>query len=170
MPTLRLSTHSTGPVLSVTSLALGRVDVHRPQFRCLLRLPNTLLPRDAVIDTGSPLVCFPEDIWKPFRHGVDFEWLPFDPGVTPPFGQVVGWAFPFRLARFLTPITLMDYSTEVDRPDVIAQFATGNPRPRPNAKGLPPVIIGLWGGLLEGGRVAVGQGVNGQVTGELEFP
>ncbi|MDB5307029.1 MAG: hypothetical protein JWO38_1231 [Gemmataceae bacterium] len=171
MSTLRLSVHSTGPVLAITPPGRGRVDVYRPQFRSLLRLPNTLLPRDVVIDTGAPLICFPEDLWKPFQVGIDFEWLPFPRGVVPPVGRMAGWQYPFRMAHFLLPVTLMDYANAVDRPDVIAAFATGNPPQPPNSKGLPPIIVGLWGGLLEGSRLAIGRDpTTGQVTGELEFP
>ncbi|QDU24266.1 hypothetical protein [Urbifossiella limnaea] len=171
MPSVRLSVQATGPVLPAVSPTVGLVDVHRPQFRCLLRLPNTLLPRDAVIDTGAPLICFPEDLWRPFRVGVDFEWLPFAPGPAPPAGRLVGWQFTFRMARFLAPVTLLDYSTEVERPNVVAQFATGNPPAPPGRHSLPPVIVGLWGGLLEGGTLAVGRDpASGHVTGGLAFP
>jgi hypothetical protein len=81
------------------------------------------------------------------------------------------WQYTFQLVRFLAPVVLMDYVTTVHRPDVIAAFAAGNPRVRPGQQSLPPVYIGLWGGLLEGGRLAIGRDpVGGQVTGELEFP
>src|SRR5438067_10910209 len=145
--------------------------VPRVQLRCLLRVPGTPIPRDAILDTGAPLTCFPERIWQPFREGVDFEWCPFAPGVQPPAGQMAGWRFTFRMARFLVPLALMDYSTEVERPDVFAAFATGDPPAHRATNAPPPVIIGLWGGLLEGSRLAIGRDpATGQVTGALEFP
>lgn len=65
----------------------------------------------------------------------------------------------------------MDYSTEVERPNVVAAFAAGNPPAHRTRKALPPVIVGLWGGLLEGSRIAVGRDpTSGHLTGSLEFP
>ena len=170
MPTLRLTTHTSGPTLQVAAADGRTVDVLRSQFRCLLRLTNTLLPRDALIDTGAPLTCFPETLWQPLRAGVDFEWLSFDSAAVPPVARMAGWSYTFRMARFLTPVTLMDYTTSVDRPGVIAAFATGNPPSATLTKALPPVAIGLWGGLLDGGRLAIDRNpATGQVAGELGF-
>jgi hypothetical protein len=128
------------------------------------------MPRDGVIDTGAPFTCFPRSLWIRFREGTDFEWLPFETGFQPPRGQLPGWQFTFRMARFLVPLTLMDYSTELDRAGVIAQFADSDPQTR-RGQSLPWFVIGLWGGLLEGGRIAIGRDpASGLVTGELEFP
>jgi hypothetical protein len=74
---------------------------------------------------------------------VDFEWCPFEPGIVVPAGRTAGWQFTFRMARFLTPLALMDFATEVERADVIAAFATGNPPAHLAKKAPPPVIIGL---------------------------
>jgi hypothetical protein len=169
VPTIRLVSYSLGPDLPVVSPTAGTIPVPRIRFRCLARIPQFLMPLDAVVDTGSPLTCFPESVCTRFTEGTHFEWLPFAAGVRPPLGLAPGWQFTFRMARFLVPVTLMDYSTEWDRPDVIAQFADGDP-PGQRGQALPWFIIGLWGGLLEGGRLAIGRGANGQITGGLEFP
>jgi hypothetical protein len=170
VPTIRLASYSLGPVLPVIPPAGSAIDVPRVRFRCLVRIPQFLMPLDAIIDTGSPLTCFPRSIWDRFLEGIDFEWLPFATGVHPPPGQTVDWQFTFRMARFLVPLALMDYSTETDRAGVIAQFADNDP-PGQRGRALPWFIIGLWGGVLEGGRLAIGRDpVGGQVTGGLDFP
>lgn len=170
MPNLQLAVQTTGPALPVV-LPPGRiVDVPRIQFRCLVRLPHFLMPQDGIIDSGAPLTCFPKAIWDRFVEGTDFEWLPFAPGTRPPPGRVGKWLFTFRMARFLVPLGLMDYQTQVDRSEVIAQFADNDPPSDPRKKAPPPVIIGLWGGLLEGGTLSIGRSLTGQVTGELTFP
>ncbi len=145
-----------------------RITIPRPRFHCLVQLPGSLLPQDGIIDTGAPLTCLPERLWSGLAEGRDFEWLPFAPGTPPPTGVMPNWTYTFRVARFLMPVALMDYVTAIDRPDVIAAFATGNPPQQSRA--LPPIIIGLWGGLLEGGKIAVSRTATGQVEGALEFP
>lgn len=168
MPTIRLAVSFVGPMMPVTLPVGGRLDVPRARFHCLVQVPQALMPFDAVIDTGAPLSCFPNAVWRQFVEGVDYEWLPFAGG-TPPSGRVVGWLFNFRMARFLRPLAMMDYTTALDRPNVIAQFADSDPPRRANA---PPVlIIGLWGGILEGGRIVIDRDPrSGHVTGSLEFP
>jgi hypothetical protein len=170
MPTIRLATYAIGHALQATSAA-GPPAVPRVQLRTLLRIPGALFPRDAIIDTGAPLIFFPEEIWKPLQEGIDFEWVPLDPAVSSPTARVTDWTFDFRMARFLAPLALLDYSIEVERPDIVAAFAVGNPPAYASRKSLPPVIVGLWGGLLEGGKIAVGRDpASGHVTGSLEFP
>ena len=84
---------------------------------------------------------------------------------------MVGWQFSFQMARFLVPVSLLDYTTEVLRPDVIAAFTAGNPPVAPGVKGLPEVIIGLWGGLLEGGKIGIERDTaTGRVIGEITYP
>jgi hypothetical protein len=143
--------------------------VPRPRFRCLVRVPGFLTPLDAIIDTGAPLICLPRTVWTRFVEGVDYEWLPFDGVGAPPTARVAGWQFTFQMARFLQPLTMLDYTTSFDRPDVIAQFADSDPPRRGNAP--PSFIVGLWGGVLEGGRIVVGRDpVSGHVSGSLELP
>lgn len=51
MPTIPLAVARQGPDLAVDDLNGGVLDVPRPQFRCLLDVPQFLLPVDAIVDT-----------------------------------------------------------------------------------------------------------------------
>jgi hypothetical protein len=54
---------------------------------------------------------------------------------------------------------------------VIAQFADGKPPARPGVKAVPPIYVGVWGGLLEGGQPRIDRNpATDGVTGELAFP
>jgi hypothetical protein len=144
--------------------------VPRLQLVCYVRLPNLLMPLDGIIDPGSPLSWFPEAVWSRLRPGIDFEELPFEAGYMPPRAQAAGWSFSFRVARMLQPVVLMDTSTELERNAVIVQFADGNPPIPPGSKKPPRVVIGLWGGILEGLnlRMATDPGT-GHTVGALEW-
>jgi hypothetical protein len=169
VPTIRLSSGVLHAPLPLSLPGGGTLQVPRTRFTCLAQLPRFMMPRDGIIDTGVPLTCFPLTIWSRFQEGTDFEWLPFEPGFQSP-GTVMGnWRYTFRMARFLVPLTLMDYSTAIERFDVIAQFADNDP-PARRGQSLPLFVIGLWGGFLEGGRVAVERTPAGQVAGTLECP
>jgi hypothetical protein len=171
MPTIQLTTATWVLPSIVTDPRGNPISVFRPQLRCLVRLPGAILPQDGVIDTGAPHTCLPERLWSGLREGTDFEWLSFPQGARQPTGVIGGWRYTYQLARFLVPISLMDYTTVIDRPDVIAAFATGNPPSAQTQQSLPPIIIGLWGGLLEGGKVGIERDPSsGRVNGELAFP
>jgi hypothetical protein len=123
-----------------------------------------------VIDTGSPFSWFPRAIWSGFQAGTDFEWLPFPSGYQPPLGQTAGWTFRFQMARLLVPIMLFDTSTELHRTGVIVQFAEGNPAALARSNAPPYLVVGLWGGLLEGTKLAITTNPQtGGVDGMLEF-
>jgi hypothetical protein len=170
VPTIRLTAHALIAPRPVVLPSGRTIDVSSDQFRCLIRLPNQILPYDAVIDTGAPLVYFPQLVWSRLRDGIDFEWLTPVAGASPP-AQIGRWQFTFQMARFLAPLWLMDYSTEVERPEVIAAFASSNPPAPPTRQALPPIVIGLWGGLLEGGRIGVARDpATGRVAGDIAFP
>jgi hypothetical protein len=155
--------------MPVSPAAGGTLHVPRQQLRCLVRLPRFLPPQDGVIDTGAPLTCFPKEVWERFAEGRDYEWLPFEAGFVPPLGQMVGWRYSFRVARFLVPLALTDLSVEVERPDVIAAFADGDPPDR-RGQAVPLFVVGPWGGLLEGGAIHVARdAATGRVRGELAF-
>ncbi len=169
MPTIPLAVGSHGRDIIVDDLAGGTLAVPCVQFRCLLEVPGFLLPRDAIIDTGAPLTIFPQKVWFQFRAGIDFDFLPFV-GSNPPAARIAGWQFTFQIARFRVPLALLDagLSTRVPRPGVIAQFAIGDP---PGWRSLPPVLVGLWGGLLEDGRLGIARSAGPpRVTGELIYP
>jgi hypothetical protein len=132
-------------------------------------VPGFPLPQDTIIDTGAPLTIFPERIWSQFQPGIDYDFLPFV-GAPPAMARVLGWQFTFRIARFRVPLGLMDagLTTRIARLDVIAQFATGDPA---GWRSIPPIFVGLWGGLLEGGRLGINRiAATNQLAGELIYP
>jgi hypothetical protein len=136
----------------------------------MMRLPGVPGIQEAVVDTGAPLTIIPYSLVKRLREGTDFEWLPLTAGARPRFGRVLGWQFSFQVARFLLPLTLTDYTTRIDRAGVIAQFATTDP-PAARGRSTHPIILGLWGGVLEGGRVAIDcDPATSSVVGAIEFP
>jgi hypothetical protein len=170
MPTVSLRVASWGAPIPVIGAGGAAIPVDRPRLICLVGLPGHLTPLDAVIDTGSPLTIVPQPVWSLLREGTDFEWLPFAPGTVPPPANILGRSFTYQIARFLGPVDLMDYTTLVPRPGVIAQFAAGNPTGSPTRAGAL-VVIGLWGGVLEGCRIHIGRDpATGRLTGGLEFP
>jgi hypothetical protein len=170
MPSIALTafgTHATIPVREPggNSLLLPRV-----QFRCLVRLPRLAMPRDGIIDTGSPFTWMPEAIWQHFRPGADYEELPFAPGFTAPLGRTAGWNFTFRVARMLQPIGLHDGRAELTRDGVIVQFASGNPPAYARSSAPAVVMIGLWGGALEGTSLRISRDpATGRASGALEW-
>ena len=117
-----------------------------------------------------PSSWFPEDVWNKFQPGVDFEELPFETGYTPPRVRTAGWTFTFRMARMLQPVVLMDTSTEFERAGVIVQFADGNPPIQLGSKSPPRVVLGLWGGILEGTNLRMSAvPTTGHTLGVLEW-
>ncbi len=56
MPTLQLYDEHIGPDIAVHDPAGGVLNIPLTRFRCLLEVPGFSLPRDAIIDTGAPLV------------------------------------------------------------------------------------------------------------------
>jgi hypothetical protein len=170
MPEIHLSTFGTRATMPVRDPTGTPLLLPRIQLRCLVRLPNLTMPRDGIIDTGSPFTWFPEAIWRHFQPGVDYEELPFEPGYTAPRGQTAGWNFTFRMARMLQPIGLHDLSTELERHGVIAQFANGNPPIPPGSQRPAVVVIGLWGGLLEGTSLRIAtDATTGHLAAALEW-
>lgn len=170
MPEIRLSTPAVWATLPVRNANGVRLSLPRAQFRCLVRLPNLTMPRDGIIDTGSPFTWMPEAIWQHFRPGIDFEELPFEPGYTVPRGQTAGWNFTFRFVRMLQPIGLYDFQTELTRDNAIVQFTDGNPPSLARSNAPAVVVIGLWGGLLEGTSLRIAtDAATGHVAGALEW-
>lgn len=169
MPRVELTAYGPYSPLPLVAPA-GPLLAPRVQFRCFLRLPNVLAPRDAVIDTGAPFTIFPEEVWRPLRAGTDFEWLPFAPGFAPPAARTPGWTFTYRFARFLLPVGLHDGRTELHRDGLIAQFADSNPLVSAGSQRLAVAVVGLWGGALEGTSVRVEtDAATGRLAGALEW-
>lgn len=170
MPAIRLQAVGAHAILPVVDPSGAPLLLPRLQLRCRVRLPNTMMPRDGLIDPGSPFTLLPQDVWKLFRPGIDFEELPFQPGFTPPRGQTAGWTFTFRMARLLQPIALFDSNTELERHGVIVQLANSNPPTPPRSNSPPRVALGLWGGVLEGTNLRISTDpTTGHAAGELEW-
>lgn len=171
MPSIKLSTFFPGSSLPVV-LPSGNLLIPRPRFRCLIQLATTFAPRDGIIDTGSPLTWFPEAIWSQFQENRDFEWLPYQLGYASPSAIAAGWTFTFRMARLLQPISLFNIRSkhELIRDRIIVQFADGNPPSPVGSKRPPRVVIGLWGGLLEGTSIRMStDATTGHTIGNLEW-
>jgi hypothetical protein len=172
MPIMPLATLSPGLPLQAEEPGGTRLTIPTPQFRCLIRPPGLLLPRDAVIDTGSPLSWLPEAIWSRLRIGSDYEFLPWPSGFTPPPVQTAGWNFTFRIARLVQPIILFNFATgaELTRDRVVVQLADGNPPAAARSNAPPRVVIGLWGGVLEGTSLRISPApAPGHLAGALEW-
>ena len=170
MPEIRLSTFGSRATIPVRDPNGGQLELPRVQFRCWVRLPGLTMPRDGIIDTGSPFTWLPHDIWKHFRAGADYEELPFPVGYHPPRAQTAGWNFTYRFVRLLQPIGLYDLQTELTRDGVILQLADSDPPAVAHSNAPARVVIGLWGGLLEGTSLRISANpANGHVAGALEW-
>ena len=169
MPSIRLSAFGTRAPMPVREATGAPLLLPRIQFRCLVRLPRIAMPRDGIIDTGSPFTRLPEAIWQHFQPGIDFEELPFEAGYLPPRGQTAGWNFTFRMARMLQPVGLHDGQTELTRDGVVVQLADGDPPAFARSNAPAVVVVGLWGGLLEGTAVRVATDPGGNLSGSLEW-
>lgn len=172
MPTLPLTTHYPPALLRVDEPTGAPRTIPLPQFRCLAQSPGVLLPRDAVIDTGSPLSWMPEAIWSSLSEGTDYEVLPWSGKFLPPPGRTAGWNFTFRISRLLQPIRLLTLTASVElvRDRVIVQLADGNPPASAHSNAPPRVVIGLWGGILENTNLRISTDpASGHVVGALEW-
>jgi hypothetical protein len=102
-----------------------------------------------VIDTGSHLTIFPEQIWQFFNRR-RVTWLPFDPA-TPPGMRlltIAGGTFPFELGE--VNAVLRDMDRNALPLTFVAKFVHDGGR-------LPiPTTVGLRGGVLDG-RVIGGE-------------
>ena len=172
MPTLPLTTYTAASPLRVNEPTGAPLAIPLPQFRCLARIAGVFLPRDAIIDTGSPLSWMPEGIWKRLSEGSDYEVLPWASGFVAPPGRTAGWNFTFRIARLLRPLALfnMTSNTELVRDRVIVQLTDGNPPAFARSNNPLRVVIGLWGGILEGTSLRIAtDAATGHVAGALEW-
>lgn len=127
-----------GPRL-YTFLDLGRL-IPDPNDRRRLGLQK------AVIDTGSHLSIFREDLWRKFGPG-QVTWLPFDP-VTPPGMRlltIAGGTFPYDLGELSA--VLRDKDGNALPLTFVAKFV------RDGGRLAIPATVGLRGGVLDGRRV-----------------
>lgn len=170
MPRIELTSFGRYTYIPVEEPGGTPLNLPRIQFRCWLRLPGVLFPRDAIIDTGSPFTWLPEEAWENLTVGVDYEELPFPQGYPPPRGQTAGWSFTFRFARVLRPIGIHDGRAELSRQNVIVQLADGNPPIPPGSQKPAVVVLGLWGGILENTNLLISTDpASGHVVGALEW-
>src|SRR5262245_61808673 len=172
MPTLPLATYYPPLPLRVDEPTGAPLAIALPQFRCLAQIAGVFLPRDAVIDTGSPMSWMPEAIWNRLSEGTDYEVLPWSSGFVPPPGRTAGWNFTFRVARLLQPIRLftLTASAELVRDRILVQFANGNPPTAARSNAPPRVVIGLSGGVLENTNLRISTDpTGGHVVGALEW-
>jgi hypothetical protein len=172
MPTLPLTVFQTAAPLRVDEPTGTPLAVPLSQLRCLAQLPGVFLPRDAIIDTGSPLSWMPERVWNRMSEGTDYEVLPWSKGFVPPPGRTAGWNFTYRIARLLRPLTLfvLNANTTLVRDQVVVQLADGNPPAFARSNNPLHMVVGLWGGVLEGTALRVGTAAaGGHTVGALEW-
>ena len=150
--------------LAAPSRGLRRIPLRR--LTCFLRVPPIPGAKRAIIDTGAPLTYFPHQVWANefnWREGRDFDILPVV-GNPPLVGQTLSSLYAFRLARLRVPIFLAGRDLTGPRLQ-IDSLVTQLCEP-----GGPPVILlGLWGGVLDGRRLAFGSAHDGDPSAALEW-
>lgn len=137
-------------VLAPPAAGLNRVLLRR--LYCHLRVPPHPGAYDAVLDTGAPLTVFAHTLWHDtfrWQAGRDFDELAVAgaPALT---GRVLGHRFAVRLARLRSAVELAGRDPRGDRlrlDSLVCQLA--------DASGPPYTILGLWGGVFTGRRLAI---------------
>lgn len=135
--------------LKSTFDGLNRVLLRR--LTCLLRSAGGQGIWEAIIDPGSPLTLLPYSVWSEkfnWQPGIDYDELEVDNADTPLTGKVRGHTFSFKLARLRVPIELIGKDLTGPRirvESLIVQLLDAGP---------PYILIGLWGGALEGKRLS----------------
>jgi hypothetical protein len=143
---------------------LARVPLRR--LTCYLRVPLVPGAQRAVIDTGAALSYFPHQVWANdfrWREGRDFDTLPVA-GNPPLVGQTLGFRYSFRLVRLRVPVTLAGRDLTAPRLQVdslVTQLAEPG--------GPPVVLLGLWGGVLDGRRLAFATAPDGVPSAALDW-
>jgi len=100
-------------------------------------------PRTAMLDTGAPLTVFPKHHWQGSARQIDR--LPLVGGGTPT-GRAGGRRFSYFLGRVWVGAA-DPFGRRLPSVPVLAQFREDDPAP---GEPLPPILLGLWGGILEG--------------------
>jgi hypothetical protein len=143
---------------------LRRIPLRR--LTCFLRVPPISGAKRAIIDTGAPLSLFPHQVWAGdfgWREGRDFDVLPVA-GNPPLIGQALSYRYAFRLARLRVTITLAGRGLSGPRLQVdslVTQLAEPG--------GPPFILLGLWGGVLDGRRLAFGTAPDGDPSAALDW-
>ncbi len=99
--------------------------------------------RKAILDTGAPLSVFPKHQWQ--RFASEIVRLPFV-GERTPVGRVGGREFSYFLGRVWVSCT-DPFERHLPAVPVLAQFREDD---IPAGEPLPPILLGLYGGILEG--------------------
>ena len=110
------------------------------------RVPSAGKPRrilNAILDTGAPLTIFPKPYWQEFASQIVR--LPLV-GNQPTIGRVGGRTFTYFLGRVW--VSAFDtFGRELPPVPVVAQFREDD---IPPGQQVPQILLGLWGGILEG--------------------
>ncbi len=105
--------------------------------------------KEAIVDTGAPISIFPRSVWLGFANEIEKLSL-LGLGSESPVIALGGSRFPFRLGRIV--ITVYDgESRYLSATPILALFVDEPLGSRP-----PPVLLGLWRGVLEGRRLVMG--------------
>lgn len=150
--------------IAPTTRGVGRIPLR--QLSCALRVPPIPGAKRAIIDTGAPLSLFPHHTWANefrWREGRDFDVLPVagDPPLT---GRVLSHRYAFRLARLRVPITLAGRDLAGPRLQVdslVTQLAEPG--------GPAFILLGLWGGVLDGRRLLFDAAADGGITAAVAW-
>jgi hypothetical protein len=134
-----------------------------------LRCPPIPGAFDVILDTGAPFALFPRRLWRDqmnWQEGRHFETCRIA-GLGPLMGgRLLDRSFRVRLVRLTVPVELAGRSGDrlrIERP--IAQLA------EPNTVADDPkfAILGLFGGVFEGRRLAVERSPLDDLTARMEW-
>ena len=100
--------------------------------------PDKRLTYDAILDTGSPLTIFPKHVWQYFASEITLLQVVSN---RPPIARAGGHQFnrPWPCSGDADPFSRRRLPS-----------GTGISRRRRECRRQPPILLGLWGGILEG--------------------
>ena len=122
------------------------------QLSCMMRVAPIPGVEFAYLDTGAPLTIIPHRVWSEkygWKAGREFHELTTADGIALK-GQVLDHHYTFRLAQLRVPVELAGKNLKAKRlriDSLVCQLA--------DPGGPPFVILGLWGGIFEGRRLAI---------------
>jgi hypothetical protein len=97
----------------------------------------------AILDTGAPITTFPKRSWQLFASEISRVQLAEDRALT---GAIGGRRFGYFLGRVWVGAVDL-WGRRLPAVPVLAQFREDD---IPEEEPQPPILLGLWGGLLEG--------------------
>lgn len=122
------------------------------QLSCMMRVAPIPGVEFAYLDIGAPLSIIPYKVWYEkfgWRDGRDYHALN-SAGISGLKGQVLEYHCSFQLAQLRVPVELAGKDLRAKRlriDSLVCQLA--------DPGGPPFVILGLWGGVFEGHRLAI---------------